>query len=86
MAANVEQLCARCHGLVYNDWLAGTHGVRRGKWMEPAEFELQNFKCNECHDPHAPKFAYKNYTPPPVWPVHYVRHSSEPTPEAQTSE
>ena len=31
----VEELCARCHGIVYNDWLSGTHGSKRGGLAEP---------------------------------------------------
>ena len=75
MPGNVQQLCARCHGLIYNDWMAGTHGVRRGKWMAPELFELRNFKCTQCHDPHAPQFKFIEYAPPPVWPRHFVRSS-----------
>ena len=73
--ANVQLLCARCHGLVYNDWMAGTHGVRRGNRMAPKALELQNFKCTHCHDPHAPKFAFMINVPPPVWPQHFVRQT-----------
>ena len=77
MHVNVEQLCARCHGLIYNDWQSGTHGVRRGQWLPKAAFERTNPKCTECHDPHSPVFQFKKYTPPPVWPEHFVRRSAE---------
>ena len=77
MPQNVEQLCARCHGLIYNDWLTGTHGIRRGKWSGQSGFDLQTFTCTECHDPHAPKYKFREYAPPPVWPDHFVRQSSE---------
>ena len=26
-----EKLCERCHGLIYQDWLAGTHGKWTGR-------------------------------------------------------
>jgi len=77
MHVNVEQLCARCHGLIYNDWQSGTHGVRRGQWLSKSAFDRTNPKCTECHDPHSPVFQFKKYTPPPVWPEHFVRHSTE---------
>ena len=86
MPGNVQKLCARCHGLIYKDWLAGTHGVQRGKWMTPAAFELRNFKCTQCHDPHAPIFQFKKYAPPPVWPKHFVRRSAEVSPLPSASE
>ncbi len=86
MHTNVEQLCARCHGLIYNDWAAGTHGVQRGQWMAPGAFERQNFKCTHCHDPHAPAFQFEKYTPPPVWPEQIVRQSTEGTPPGETSD
>ena len=77
MHVNVEQLCARCHGLIYNDWQSGTHGVRRGQWLPKTAFDRTNPKCTECHDPHSPVFQFKKYTPPPVWPEHFVRQSAE---------
>ena len=73
MPVNVEQLCARCHGLIYNDWLGGTHGVRRGKWSAETAFDVETFTCTECHDPHSPKFKFKEYAPPPVWPEQFIR-------------
>ncbi|CAB1080959.1 hypothetical protein D1AOALGA4SA_8627 [Olavius algarvensis Delta 1 endosymbiont] len=77
MHVNVEKLCQRCHGLIYKDWQNGTHGVRNGKWLPLKEFEIINFKCTECHDPHSPVFQYKKYTPPPIWPAKLVRRSAE---------
>jgi len=77
MHVNVEQLCARCHGLIYNDWQSGTHGVRHGQWLPKTAFDRTNPKCTECHDPHSPVFQFKKYTPPPVWPEHFVRQSAE---------
>lgn len=86
MHTNVEQLCARCHGLIYNDWKKGTHGVRRGKWAARNDFETTNFKCTHCHDPHSPKFKFKEYAPPPEWPDHFVRRSAAESTHAATSE
>jgi hypothetical protein len=77
MLVNVEQMCARCYGLIYNDWQSGTHGVRRGQWLPQTVFERINFKCTECHDPHSPVFKFKEYTPPPVWPDKFVRLGSD---------
>ena len=77
MPSNVVKLCARCHGLKYRDWLNGTHGVRRGKWNARTVFERQTFACTQCHDPHAPRFKFKNFAPPPVWPAKFVRRKAE---------
>jgi len=76
MPVNVVKMCARCHGLIYKDWQSGTHGVRRGQWMPQTEFEITNYKCTECHDPHSPVFQFKEYAPPPVWPDKFVRRGS----------
>ena len=73
MAVNVEKLCARCHGLIYNDWKAGTHGLRRGKWDPRGPFQRVTFKCTQCHDPHSPAFKFKDFAPPPVWPAKFIR-------------
>lgn len=77
MPANVEQVCARCHGLIYKDWLSGTHGIRLGRWSSETLFDVQTFTCTECHDPHNPKFQFKEYAPPPVWPDNFVRRSTK---------
>lgn len=77
MPANVEQLCARCHGLIFKDWQAGTHGVRRGQWNAQTPFEGKTFVCTECHDPHSPRFRFKNFAPPPVWPDKFIRRRAE---------
>lgn len=60
--AEAPLLCAQCHGTVYRDWQAGTHGKTLGSWKvgEPAQRRLQ---CNECHDPHSPR--YPGYVPLP---------------------
>ncbi|MEW6237408.1 MAG: hypothetical protein AB1656_18655 [Candidatus Omnitrophota bacterium] len=49
------ELCGKCHGLVYRDWLAGAHGKFIGYW-DPRQGERQRLLCIQCHDPHAPKF------------------------------
>jgi molybdopterin-containing oxidoreductase family iron-sulfur binding subunit len=40
MAGNVEQLCARCHGLIYNDWSAG----------DP-DYYYMPVQCQQCKNP-----------------------------------
>ena len=72
----VEELCARCHGIVYNDWQNGTHGSKRGYWMNQDNFNTIRFTCTQCHDPHSPKFRFKDYAPPPVWPEKFIRYSN----------
>ncbi|MEI6588906.1 MAG: hypothetical protein WCO38_03080 [Verrucomicrobiota bacterium] len=50
------QLCAGCHGTIYEDWLAGSHGRTEGYWdhkLGPARKQ----ECSSCHDPHAPSFT-----------------------------
>lgn len=48
------RLCAKCHGIIYRDWLAGAHGKWIGGWGQASE--PQQLFCIQCHDPHAPKF------------------------------
>lgn len=86
MHGNVEKMCARCHGLIYNDWQNGTHGVRRGQWSAQSVFERQTFDCTECHDPHSPRFLFKTYAPPPVWPDKYIRRTIKITDHRSVSE
>lgn len=73
MTQTPEKLCGRCHGLVYNDWLAGTHGKWTGRMKEPGLFERTTYTCTECHDPHDPAFRYRTLAPPPTWPPKYIR-------------
>lgn len=68
-----EQLCKRCHGLIYNDWQLGTHGKWTGKWAGGLQGEKKIYTCTECHDPHDPKYKYAIIAPPPTWPGKYVR-------------
>lgn len=60
--AQTPQLCAQCHGTVYRDWQRGTHGKTLGSWITHSDAQ-QRLNCNECHDPHAPK--YEPYAPLP---------------------
>lgn len=49
-------LCAQCHGTVYRDWQNGTHGKTLGSWVTGAATQ-RRLNCNECHDPHSPRYA-----------------------------
>lgn len=53
--AQTPLLCAQCHGTAYRDWQAGTHGKTLGSWVTGSESQ-QRLSCNECHDPHSPRF------------------------------
>ena len=77
MVQTVEKLCSRCHGLIYNDWLSGTHGKWIGMWAAEAPGDQRTFVCTECHDPHDPAFKYEVTAPPPVWPDKFIRTQSE---------
>ncbi len=73
MPQTPEEVCARCHGLIYNDWKKNTHGVRRGKWLVEKRFDQQKFTCTDCHDPHSPVFSFKNIAPAPTWDKKFIR-------------
>lgn len=60
--AETPQLCAQCHGTVYRDWQRGTHGKTLGSWVTSSP-QQRRLSCNECHDPHSPKF--ESYVPLP---------------------
>jgi len=60
--AETPQLCAQCHGTVYRDWQRGTHGKTLGSWVTESQAQ-RRLSCNECHDPHSPK--YPSYVPLP---------------------
>ena len=62
--ANVQLLCARCHGPTYRDWLAGAHGRRTGFW-DAAKGGPKPTVCIACHDPHWPVFKPLTASPPP---------------------
>jgi hypothetical protein len=53
--AQTPLLCAQCHGTAYRDWQRGTHGKTLGSWMTGST-EQRRLSCNECHNPHAPRF------------------------------
>ena len=59
-----QLLCARCHGPVYRDWQAGSHGRTNGHWDTAAGPQLRR-KCIECHDPHVPPFQAMKPAPGP---------------------
>ena len=60
--ADTPRLCAQCHGTVYRDWQRGTHGKTLGSWMTNSAAQ-RRLSCNECHDPHSPR--YELYAPLP---------------------
>lgn len=51
-----QLLCAKCHGPVYRDWQAGSHGRINGYWDESRGPQSKR-RCIECHDPHSPPFS-----------------------------
>lgn len=59
-----EQLCSRCHGLVFRDWQNGVHGRSGGYWLKSAGTQTR-LLCTECHDPHHPPFAPMIAAPQP---------------------
>lgn len=83
MVETPDKLCARCHGLIHKDWLAGTHGKRVGRAVSVGLFDQLNLTCTECHSPHAPAFEYKMIAPPPVWAQKYIRTPLEHTENSQ---
>lgn len=77
MVQTVEKLCERCHGLIYNDWVAGTHGKWTGSWSAADSKSRKTFGCTQCHDPHDPMFKYDVTAPPPVWLDKFIRTETE---------
>jgi hypothetical protein len=59
-----QLLCSKCHGPVYRDWQAGSHGRINGYW-DPARGPQTKRRCIECHDPHAPPFQTMRPAPGP---------------------
>jgi hypothetical protein len=76
MSQTPEQLCSRCHGLIYNDWTMGTHGKWTGKFQPDKLYDRKTYTCTECHDPHNPLFRYNVIAPPPTWPDKFIRSTS----------
>jgi len=60
-----EDICRRCHGPRYRDWKLGIHGRPIGYW-DKTNGKQKNATCVYCHDPHAPKFALMEPSPPPI--------------------
>lgn len=61
-------LCRKCHGVTYRDWKAGIHGRINSFWN--AELgPKKNLACNQCHNPHHPKFPALKPMAPPTNPV-----------------
>jgi len=54
--AQTPLLCAQCHGTTYRDWQKGTHGKTLGSWKTDSASQ-RRLSCNECHDPHSPRYA-----------------------------
>ncbi len=59
-----QLVCGKCHGEVYRDWLNGAHGRTNGYW-DPRAGPRERRVCDECHDPHHPKFPPQHPAPPP---------------------
>lgn len=59
-----QLVCAKCHGPVYRDWQAGSHGRVNGFWDTRRGTQVRR-KCIECHDPHAPPFPPLRPAPGP---------------------
>lgn len=57
-------MCAQCHGTVYRDWQRGTHGKTLGSWIQGSSLQ-RRLGCNECHDPHSPRYTPMQPLPGP---------------------
>lgn len=44
----VAQMCAQCHGPIYNDWERGTHGKTIGYWDSTLSESIK-LSCTQCH-------------------------------------
>ena len=62
--ANIQLLCAKCHGTTYRDWNLGAHGRRSGYWNE-SNGGPKRTVCIACHDPHWPLFTPLEAAPAP---------------------
>ena len=78
----VQLLCAKCHGTVFRDWQAGTHGRTDGYW-DSERGERVRVVCTQCHDPHSP--AYDPMVPLPGPNPLRMGHPTQPSDEAARS-
>ena len=62
--ADVQMLCAKCHGTTYRDWVQGSHGRRTGHW-DKTDGGPKYTVCIACHDPHWPRFKPMQAAPAP---------------------
>lgn len=62
--ADVQLLCAKCHGTQFRDWNSGAHGRRTGHW-DVAKGGPKQTVCIACHDPHWPVFKPLKAAPAP---------------------
>ena len=78
-----QLLCGKCHGEVYRDWLNGAHGRANGYW-DPNAGPRERRLCDECHDPHQPRFPPTHPAPPP----HTLRMGDQEfaTPDSETKD
>lgn len=57
-------LCGQCHGTIFRDWKAGSHGKRTGMWSGDKLYRV----CANCHDAHRPGFRAIQPKEPPMRP------------------
>ncbi len=68
---NVVELCAKCHGPEYEDWLFGMHGKVLGYW-DTSRGPARRLMCTECHNPHTPRIPAMSPIQP-LPPPHTLR-------------
>lgn len=61
--ADVVQLCSKCHGPTYEDWVHGMHGRINGYW-DTSRGAAHKLGCTECHNPHSPRHPAMEPIPP----------------------
>lgn len=76
--AEVQRLCASCHGPTFRDWEAGIHGKALGSWDTQSP-ERGRMSCTECHDPHHPAFSPVRPLPAPASQRGRAVHSPSPS-------
>ena len=62
--ADVQELCAQCHGPQKKSYDKGAHGGMTGYWDTRQGKRVKN-DCVHCHDPHAPAFVGAQPVLPP---------------------